>query len=73
MHHLVKYMEYENGPPALHWFNYAGLTAATEMEWNKEEECPIPKSESELKKIATMTFDWLACPNLAQADTVDWP
>jgi len=25
--HLVKYMEYENGTPALHWFNYLGLAA----------------------------------------------
>jgi len=30
---------------------------------------PILKSESE--KIATMTFDWRDCPNLAQANTVD--
>jgi len=39
--------------------------AATEMEWNKEEEHPVPKSELELTKIATMTFDWLNCPDLA--------
>ncbi len=67
----MKYTEYKNGPPTLYWFNYAGLTAAAEMEWNKEEEFPVPKSQSELKKIATMTFDWLNCPDLAQADTVD--
>jgi len=52
---------------------YAGLTAAAEMEWNKEEECPISKSESELKKIATMTIYWLDCPDLAQAYTMDQP
>jgi len=51
-------MEYKNGPPALHWFNYAGLVPAIEMEWNKEEECPVSKSELELNKIATITFYW---------------
>jgi len=64
-------MEYKNSPLALCWFNYAGRAAAAEMEWNKEEECPIPRSELELNKIVTMTFDWLDCPNLTQADTVD--
>jgi len=43
------------------------------MEWNKEEECPVLRSESELNKIAFMTFDWLDYPNLSQADTVDHP
>jgi len=47
-HHLVKYMEYENGSPALRWFNYLGLTAASDMVWNAAEERPIPKSEAEL-------------------------
>jgi len=40
------------------------VVAAAEMEWNKEEERPIPKSEQEFNKIATMIFDWLDCPNL---------
>jgi len=31
-HHLVKYMEYENGLPALHWFNHASIAAAQEMD-----------------------------------------
>jgi len=60
-------------PPALPWFNYAGSTAAAEMEWNMEEECPVSKSELELTKIATMTFDCLDCPDLAQADIVGHP
>jgi len=30
-HHLIKDMEYENGTPALHWFNYAGIAIAGEM------------------------------------------
>jgi len=72
-HHLVKYMEYENGPPALHWFSYAGLVAVAKMTHNKEEECPVPKSEQELNKISTMTFDLLDCPDLAQTDTMDCP
>jgi len=73
-HHLVRYMEYENGTPALHWFNYAGIaTVGERMDWNKEEEQPIPKSETELNAIAMMVFDWLACPDLTQADAVDWP
>jgi len=66
-------MEYKNGPPALCWFNYASLAAASEMEWNKEEENPVPRSELELNKIASTTFDWLDCPDLAQADTMDRP
>jgi len=72
-HHLIKYMEYKNGPPALHWFNYAGLAAALEMLWNKEEECPVPWSKSKLTAIAAMTFDWLDCLDLAQIDVVDQP
>jgi len=72
-HHLVNYMEHENSSPALHWFNYAGLAAAAEMEWNKEKECPTPKSKIKLSKLATMEFDWLDCPDLAQADTIDHP
>jgi len=43
------------------------------MEWNKEEECQVPKSKNKLTKIATMTFDWLDCPDLVQADMVDHP
>jgi len=43
------------------------------MEWNKEKEHPIPKSESELNKIAAMTFNGLNCPNLAQADKLNQP
>jgi len=70
-HHLVKYMEYKNGPLALCWFNYTGLAAALEMEWNKEEEQPVPQSESELNAIASMTFDWLDCLDLPQADAMD--
>jgi len=66
-------MEYKNGPPALSWFNYAGLMATAKMECNKEEECLIHKSDLELTKIATMTFDWLTIPDPAQADTVDCP
>jgi len=66
-------MEYENGLVALRWFNYSGLAAASKMEWNKEKECPVPQSKSELNAIATMTFDWLDCPDHTQADTVEWP
>jgi len=58
-------MEYKNGPPVFCWFNYVGLTAVTDMEWNKKEEWLIPKSELTLNEIATMTFDWHDCPNLA--------
>ena len=36
-HHLVKYMEYKNCTPALCWFNYLGLSAANDMEWNAAE------------------------------------
>ncbi len=64
-------MEYENDPPVLCCFSYTGLAAASEMEWNKEEEHPISRSESECNKIASVTFDWLDCPDLAQADTMD--
>ena len=64
-------MEYENGTPALRWFNYLGLTAAGKMEWNAAEGWPIPKSEAELKKIATMEFDWLECPDLMQAEDIN--
>jgi len=70
-HHLVKYMEYKNGTPALHWFNYAGLAAAGEMDWNEAEAHLIPKFETELNAIATTEFDWLDCPT--QSDTVNWP
>jgi len=70
-HHLVKYMEYENGTPALRWFNYLGLTATSKMDWNAAEGCPIPKSKADLNEIATMEFDWLDCPNLMQTDTVN--
>jgi len=35
------------------------MVAAAKIEWNKEEEYPIPKSKQELNKIVTMTFDWL--------------
>ncbi len=66
-------MEYENGTPALCWFNYAGLTAADEMDWNKVEAHPIPKSETELNAVAMIKFDWLDCPDLTQSDMVDWP
>jgi len=72
VHHLVKYMEYKNSLPALHhWFNHAGIAVAQEMDCNKEEEQPIPRSETELKTIATMEFDWLDCPNLAQSEAVN--
>jgi len=47
--------------------------AAAEREWNKEEKCPVPKSELELTKLATIIFDWLDCPDLGQADTMDCP
>jgi len=60
-HHLVKYMEYKNGTPALHWFNYIGLAAVTKMDWNPAEGYPIPKSKTKLNAIATMEFDWLDC------------
>jgi len=33
-HHLVKYIEYENGTAALCWFNYLGLATASDMDWN---------------------------------------
>jgi len=62
-------MEYENGNPALCWFNYAGL-AADEMDWNEAEVCPIPKSETKLNAIAMMEFDWLDCPDLPRFSSV---
>jgi len=37
----------------------------------EKEECPVPKSKPELTKIATLTFDWLDCSDVAQANTVD--
>jgi len=40
------------------------------MEWNKKEECPIPKSESELKKIATMT--WIGLTALILPKQIPW-
>jgi len=70
-HHLVKYMEYKNGTPALHWFNYLGLAATSKMDWNAAEGCLIPKSEANLNVIATMEFDWLDCPDLVQTDNVN--
>jgi len=72
-HHLVKYMEYKNGTPALRWFNYLGLAAANDMEWNAAEGQPIPKSEAALMKLATMEFDWLDCPDLNQVEDVTQP
>jgi len=72
-HHLVKYMEYENGTPALRWFNYLGLAAASDMVWNAAEDRPISKSEAELKKLAIMEFDWLDCPDLNQAEDTTRP
>ncbi len=66
-------MEYKNGTPALHWFNYLGLAATNDMSWNAAEGWPIPKSKAELKKIATMEFDWLDCPDLNQAEDVTHP
>ena len=72
-HHLVKYVEYEMGTPALRWFNIAGLVAAGEMIWDAKANRPVHKSESELKAILKMEFDWLDCPDLSQADVVDRP
>jgi len=66
-------MEYKNGTPALHWFNYAGLAAAGKMTWTVAEAHLIPRSESELTALATMEFNWLDCPDLTQSDTVDRP
>jgi len=45
--------------------NHASIAAAQEMDWNKEEEWTIPRSETKLQAIATMEFNWLDCPNLA--------
>jgi len=64
-------MEYENGTPALHWFNYLGLAAASEMDWNAAKGHPIPKSETKLNAIVTMEFDWLDCPDLTQTEDVN--
>ena len=69
----MKYMEYEMGTPALRWFNIAGLVAADEMVWDAKAGRPVHKSESELKAILKMEFDWLDCPDLSQADVVDRP
>jgi len=66
-------MEYENGTPALHWFNYAGIATAGEMDWNKEGEHPIPESETELNAITMMEFHWMDSLDLTQTDAVDWP
>jgi len=63
-------MEYKNGTPALRWFNYLGLAAVSDMGWNAAEYWPIPKSKTKLKKLATMEFDWLDCPNLTQIEVV---
>jgi len=52
-------MEYKNGLPALCSFNHTGTAATQEMDWNKEEERPVPRSEMKLHKIATMEFNWL--------------
>jgi len=41
------------------------------MTWNAAEGCPIPKSKAELKKIATMEFDWLDCPYLTQTEDIN--
>jgi len=70
-HHLVKYMEYEMGTPALRWFNIAGLVAADEMTWDAKAGRPVHKSEAELKTILKMEFDWLEGPDLSQVDVVD--
>jgi len=32
---------------------------AQEMNWNKKEEWPVPRSETELQELATMEFVWL--------------
>jgi len=66
-------MEYENGTPALCWFNFLGLAAASNMDWNAAEGHPIPKSEKELKAVVTMEFAWLDCPNLMQTEDVNQP
>ncbi len=66
-------MEYENGPTALHWFNYAGLVASCQNRMEQGGGMPSPKSELEHNKIATMIFNWLDCPKLAQVETVDCP
>jgi len=66
-------MEYKNGTPALCWFNYLGLAAANNMDWNAAKGWPIPKSKTKLKKIATMEFDWLDCPDLNQTEDVTHP
>ncbi len=66
-------MEYNNGTPALHWFNYLGLAAASDMDWNAAEGRPIPKAKKELNMVATMEFDWLDCPSLMQAEDVNQP
>jgi len=64
-------MDYKNGTPALHWLNYLSAAAVANMDWNVAEGCPIPKSETKLKKIATMEFDWLDCPNLTQTEDIN--
>jgi len=61
------------GTSALHWFNIAGLVAADEMVWDAKAGRPVHKSESELKAILKMEFDWLDCPDLSQANVVDHP
>jgi len=55
----------------MYWFNSFSLAAATEMEWNKEEEHPVPKSKMELNKIAIMEFNWLDYPDLAPTKNSD--
>jgi len=61
------------GTPALHWFNITGLVAADKMAWDAKAGWLVHKSESELKAILKMEFDWLDCPDLSQADVVDCP
>jgi len=61
------------GTPALRWFNIAGLVAADEMVWDAKAGRPVHKSESELKAILKMEFDWLDCPDLSQANVVHHP
>jgi len=64
-------MEYENGTPALCWFNYLGLAATSDMDWNAAEGRLIPRAEKELNAVATMEFDWLECPDLMQAEDIN--
>jgi len=43
------------------------------MAWQKEEECPIPKSEWSFPRLPPWNLDWLDCPKLTMSMDADYP